>query len=174
MATSIINNGQQCELKHIKTKLTWSAFNDTVSTRATAFSTYRKFGTKLLEINLNFVLQSSGLDALVNCFPSLKLWGNPNYHKNAYMFSNKTMLKHTNACSNLIRPLNINTGPNLDLLFGCSPHSWKLCKALFSCKMLRKKGWTEGGKIFGILFFLQKPPFSVNIRCYPKFLDEAL
>ena len=174
MATSIINNGQQCELKHIKTKLTWSAFNDTVSTRATVFSTYRKFGTKLLEINLKFVLQSSGLDALVNCFPSLKLWGNPNYHKNAYMFSNKTMLKHTNACSNLIRPLNINTGPNLDLLFGCSPHSWKLCKALFSCKMLRKKGWTEGGKIFGILFFLQKPPFSVNIRCYPKFLDEAL
>ena len=153
MATSIIINVQQCGLKHIKAKLTWSAFNDTVSTWVTAFSIYRKFGTKLLEINLNFVLQSSGMDALVNCFPSLKLWGNPNYHKNAYMFSNKTMLKHTNACSNLIRPLNINTGPNLDLLFGCSPHSWKLCKALFSCKMLRKKGWIGGGKIFGILFF---------------------
>ena len=51
------------------------------------------------------------------------------------------------------------------------PLLWKLCKALFWCKTLRK-GLNKSGEIFDVFF--QKVTFLANVRHCPNFLDYAI
>ena len=43
-------------------------------------------------------------------------------------------------------------------------------KNLIFMQNTKKKDWTGGGEIFGVLFS-KKVPFMANIERYPKFLD---